>query len=184
MVIFASLLLVCTCNIAKAHIIANTDKLITIQLPATENPKIIKYNDNLNDDIWLLPSIGHQLPLPNLATAFLEKPQKPQRFYIVEELERVNRGTLISSELRETYIPFITNLLLFSQNINMTLDYTVECYRLTYLTVDPWGRKIQASGSLFIPSGVSNAPLAMYQHGTILKKADAPSNKLNFFRKH
>ena len=87
MVIFASLLSVCTCNIAKAQIIANTDKLITIQLPATENPKIIKYNDNLNDDIWLLPSIGHQLPLPNLATAFLEKPQKPQRFYIVEELE-------------------------------------------------------------------------------------------------
>ena len=179
-VIFASLLLICTCNIAKAQIIANTEQLITIQLPATGNPKIIKYNDNLIDDIWLLPSIGHQLPLSNLATAFLEKPSKPQRFYVLEELEYVDRGALISSELRETYIPFITNLLLFSQNINMTLDYTVECYRLTYLTVDPWGRPIKASGSLFVPSGVSNASLAMYQHGTILKKADAPSNKLNF----
>ncbi len=179
-VIFASLLLVCICSIAKAQIIANTDKLITIQLPATGNPKIIKYNDNLNDDIWLLPSIGHHLPLPNDATAFLEKPSRQQRFYFLEELEYFDRGALISSELRETYIPFITNLLLLTQNINMTLDYTVECYRLKYFTVDPWGRKIQASGSLFVPSGVSNASLAMYQHGTILKKADAPSNKLNF----
>ena len=176
----ASLYLVCVCTIASAQIIEYNDKVITIKLPVTGNPKIIKYNDNLNDDIWLLQSIGHQLPLSNLATAFLEKPAKPQRFYVVEELEHVNRGALISSELRETYVPFITNLLLFSQNINMTIDYTVECYRLRYLTVDPWGRKIQASGSLFVPSGVSNGPLAMYQHGTILKKVDAPSNKLNF----
>ena len=95
-VIFASLLLICTCNIAKAQIIANTEQLITIQLPATGNPKIIKYNDNLIDDIWLLPSIGHQLPLSNLATAFLEKPSnmQPQKDKI-ESREATQNGKII-----------------------------------------------------------------------------------------
>jgi len=176
----ASLLLLFGCGFVDAQTINYNGRVITLPLQVTENPKILKYNNNLNYNVWLLPSIGHPLPLLSDVTTFTEKTSGKNRFYIAEEVEKFERGSLISAELRETYIPFITNLLLLTQNIDIAIEHTVECFRITYFTVDPWGNKTKATGSLFVPSNVSNPPLAMYQHGTILKKADAPSNKLNF----
>ena len=62
----------------------------------------------------------------------------------------------------------------------MRVKNQVEAWKIVYETVDPWGLRILASGSVFIPkvSNDINIPLLFYQHGTILVKTDAPSNNL------
>ena len=59
-----------------------------------------------------------------------------------------------------------------------TPSYAVQAYRLTYLTLDGQGRQIAASGLVAIPQKPANAlsPVLSYQHATIKRQADAPSN--------
>ena len=83
---------------------------------------------------------------------------------------------MISSELRETYIPFITNLLLLTQNINMTLEYTVECYRLKYFTVDPWGPENTSVRIIIRAFWGVKCVISNVSTWNNTKKADAPSN--------
>jgi pimeloyl-ACP methyl ester carboxylesterase len=54
--------------------------------------------------------------------------------------------------------------------------YDVNLIKIDYNTIDPAGNPTVASGLLILPAGATNAlPLLSYQHGTILKKTDAPS---------
>jgi pimeloyl-ACP methyl ester carboxylesterase len=59
-----------------------------------------------------------------------------------------------------------------------TPKYAVQAYRLTYLTQDVDGREILASALIALPikSANSSSPVLSYQHGTITKQAEAPSN--------
>lgn len=56
--------------------------------------------------------------------------------------------------------------------------YEVANHRLSYLTVDGQGRSVTASGLISVPvKGVgARSPVISYQHGTIFKDAEAPSN--------
>lgn len=55
--------------------------------------------------------------------------------------------------------------------------YDIEVYRVIYNTPDPFNKMTKASGLVIIPKGQTKAvPLVSYQHGTITKKTDAPSN--------
>ena len=56
--------------------------------------------------------------------------------------------------------------------------YDVANHRLTYLTLDGRGRLITASGLVSVPVKAPGAPSPVigYQHGTLFKDADAPSN--------
>jgi len=56
--------------------------------------------------------------------------------------------------------------------------YAVQAYRLTYLTLDGQGHEILASALMVLPQKPANSlsPVLSYQHGTITKDADAPSN--------
>ena len=56
--------------------------------------------------------------------------------------------------------------------------YEVANHRLTYLTLDGQGRTVTASGLVSVPVKAAGArsPLISYQHGTIFKNAEAPSN--------
>lgn len=59
--------------------------------------------------------------------------------------------------------------------------YEVEIYKVVYSTKDVAGKWVKASGAVVIPKGVNKAmPLASYQHGTILARAEAPSRGLAF----
>jgi len=62
-----------------------------------------------------------------------------------------------------------------------TLRYAVKAYRMTYLTVDEQGQQILASALLAIPQKPGNAlsPVFSYQHGTLTRGAEAPSNLPN-----
>jgi pimeloyl-ACP methyl ester carboxylesterase len=56
--------------------------------------------------------------------------------------------------------------------------YEVANYRLSYLTTDAQGSQIVASGLVSVPLKAAGAtsPLLAYQHATIYKDAEAPSN--------
>ncbi|MGB3074571.1 MAG: T9SS type A sorting domain-containing protein [Chitinophagales bacterium] len=54
--------------------------------------------------------------------------------------------------------------------------YGVQAYKVLYNTLDADSLPILASGALFVPVAPNcHAPLASYQHGTILLKEDVPS---------
>lgn len=61
-----------------------------------------------------------------------------------------------------------------------TPRYAVTAYRLTYVTKDGQGRDIVASGLVSVPVKATGArsPVLSYQHGTIFKDAEAPSNNV------
>lgn len=72
---------------------------------------------------------------------------------------------------------------LASQNAgvaNAKPQYDVKAWRIRYLTLDAAGQTVEASGLLGIPVKALNAtsPVLSYQHGTIFKDAQAPSNNL------
>jgi len=56
--------------------------------------------------------------------------------------------------------------------------YDVETFRLTYMTSDGQGQPILASGLLAVPRKAAGAasPVISYQHATIFRDAEAPSN--------
>ena len=56
----------------------------------------------------------------------------------------------------------------------------MDSWRITYLTTDGHGKSVTASGLVSVPvkpAGVAS-PVVSYQHGTIFKDADAPSNNV------
>ena len=55
------------------------------------------------------------------------------------------------------------------------LDFGVDAYVITYMTTDPFGNPILASGALHVPAGCTNFPLVSYQHGTVLHKSAVAS---------
>lgn len=56
--------------------------------------------------------------------------------------------------------------------------YAVTSYRLEYLTLDAKGQSVRASGLVSVPVKAAGAksPVLSYQHGTIFRDAEAPSN--------
>ena len=60
----------------------------------------------------------------------------------------------------------------------VTPRYTVQTYRLTYRTVDAQGATLTASALVAVPQkpNSSLSPVLAFQHGTITRDAEAPSN--------
>ena len=60
----------------------------------------------------------------------------------------------------------------------VTPRYAVQTWRLNYLTVDGSGASVEASALVCVPvkPAGSRSPVLSYQHGTITKDAQAPSN--------
>jgi pimeloyl-ACP methyl ester carboxylesterase len=58
--------------------------------------------------------------------------------------------------------------------------YPVTSYRLTYITSDGQGREVVASGLVSVPVKAAGArsPVISYQHATLYKDAQAPSNNV------
>ncbi|MDG2153060.1 MAG: lipase family protein [Crocinitomicaceae bacterium] len=60
---------------------------------------------------------------------------------------------------------------------NLPLEYDVETYKIVYNTIDALGNPTIASGAFCFPisEDCSNFPMAVYEHGTSLRKVDVPS---------
>ena len=61
---------------------------------------------------------------------------------------------------------------------NLQPRYAVTSYRIEYLTMDAKGQSVQASGLVSVPDkpAGSKSPVLSYQHGTIFRDAETPSN--------
>jgi predicted esterase len=81
-----------------------------------------------------------------------------------------NRGDIVSTSLIANYnTQGLQNLLVYAaggQQINVTLKYDVDVYKIVYRTLDPKGNITIASGVAIIPKGRDNLPLISVQHGT------------------
>lgn len=94
------------------------------------------------------------------------------------------RGELKSSSLVNT-VPLADIVAAVAEGIDPKVwqfqpKYAVTSYRLTYLTIDGRGAPVVASGLVSVPVKATGArsPVLSYQHGTIFKDAEAPSNKV------
>ena len=90
------------------------------------------------------------------------------------------RGALQSAERVGSFTSAQIRLLAVVSGVpsvsELDLRYDVDVYAIRYATVDTDGSAISASGALALPTNATSAsPLASYQHGTILKREDAPS---------
>jgi len=54
--------------------------------------------------------------------------------------------------------------------------FSVKVYKIVYKTKDLAGNEIQASGAVLIPTTTDKVSFISYQHGTITKDSEAPSN--------
>ena len=101
-------------------------------------------------------------------------------FRVLHTPPPVARGMLLSLSKTATYPAAQLSFLLLLQGIPLTAQFDVEVYKLVYRTVDPWGLPTVASAGLAVPVKAGRAwPLLGYQHGTLLRKLDAPSSGLS-----
>ncbi len=85
-----------------------------------------------------------------------------------------------SGSFTKTQLQAFAALKGFSSYIPL-IQYDVDFYKITYQTTYK-GNKINASGLLCIPKGMTTTPaLLSAQHGTMFSDADAPSNFPNAF---
>jgi poly(3-hydroxybutyrate) depolymerase len=81
-----------------------------------------------------------------------------------------NRGDIVKTSFLSNYsVPVLQNLVALAsagQQINVTLKYDVDAYKIVYRTLDPKGNITIASGAIFIPRGKDISPLISLQHGT------------------
>lgn len=86
---------------------------------------------------------------------------------------------LIESEHLATYGAFDIALILsqIGSPPEFNVDYDVDLHKIVYNTIDPKGNPTIASGAIAVPVGYEcSFPIASYNHGTIVKKDEVPSN--------
>jgi hypothetical protein len=97
------------------------------------------------------------------------------------------RGTLIEKTLLYTNTKADFELLKVAFQLPDTIDilvnYDLDSWKIKYYTIDPKGKSTIASGLLIVPKNAETPlPLLSYQHGTILRKSDAPSGRQGGFQ--
>ncbi len=128
-----------------------------------------------SDAVWFTPRAGAPWPVTTLNWVDVAPPL-PTAYYRVIGVTAAQRGNLLSSTNTETLSKATINFLASLQQIPLMAQFDVNVYRLDYETVDPLGNRTTASGALVVPVTPAGAlPLVSYQHGTLTRKADAPS---------
>lgn len=94
-----------------------------------------------------------------------------------EPTPQPERGDLITSIKIEDITTARINLALLVAGANTSInpENDVEMLKLTYYTLDGDGELTKASGVLFIPKTTGTFPMLSYQHGTLIKRSNAPS---------
>jgi len=94
-----------------------------------------------------------------------------------DPIPQQQRGDVISATKTSPLTTSAINIGLITAGVSTTLEptYDVETIKLQYLTIDKNGDLTPASGSLFIPKSAGTFPMLSYQHGTLIKRTNAPS---------
>ncbi len=91
-------------------------------------------------------------------------------------------GQIISFDLEASWSIYeIQDIYTFSSLPDYVgeINYSVEAYKVSYLTSDANGDPIIASGAIFVPLDVTcPAPILSWQHGTVVSDSGAPSENI------
>lgn len=92
---------------------------------------------------------------------------------------QTERGKLLSCELLQEYSIAEADSIITGYDEFLAIypvDYPIRIYRITYITVDPFGEETTASGAVILPIDTTvSFPLCSYQHGTITERYEVPS---------
>jgi len=128
------------------------------------------------DGIWINPRSSNPWPLTQSEWTDAAPPDSPGVFYRVAALPAGQRGQVLAATPVRTITKTELGFVFLLGGIPVTPVYDIQAIRINYETVDPLGAVTQASGVLFLPVALQQPlPLASYQHGTLIKKSDAPS---------
>jgi hypothetical protein len=138
----------------------------------------VDYSDDLRGTNWTPAMTNAAWPLTN--GHWTASQPASARFYRVVAYfgEGVERGKILSQELLTTLSTQEILALYVQYRLPKPFDpqYGVKVVRIIYETIGVHGEKTQASGALVIPVGYAGSmALGSYQHGTIIRKTDAPS---------
>lgn len=93
----------------------------------------------------------------------------PGNSYLVE-------SSLITEITKDDLTSLLSNSQVIGSLIPLVSLEGIKVYKIVYKTTDTAGETINVSGALAFPSDGGTLPLISYQHGTITKDAEAPSN--------
>lgn len=135
----------------------------------------VQTRDRLDGGLWLPAPAA--TPWPVTVPRWVDpRPAGAARFYRVLAVEPAVRGRVLSVTdlglFPKAQLDFIFTL----AGVPIQARYDVRALAVIYETVDPWGGHTQASGVVALPQASGQRwPLASYQHGTLAKKSEAPS---------
>ena len=117
-------------------------------------------------------------------TSFVLPNGLENRFFrvVARPADTSERGRLISVErVGGQSALFLRLALLFISDIpagaDLSVDFDVALYKLVYETIDPSGGSVVASAAVALPEErTAPLPVAIYQHPTLVKRDDGPSN--------
>lgn len=133
----------------------------------------VQFKTSLTDPIWRVPTL---LDYPVHSNRWDYSRTNQSGFFRLAAVPAPNRGKLLAGSTRMTLGFTELNILFALAGIPLAPQYPVVLHKLTYETVDPVGRPVIASGAVALPLTVpGRLPLFVYQHGTILEPAAAPS---------
>ncbi len=94
-----------------------------------------------------------------------------------ETPETAERGYIISTKEIRDYTPEdIQALLDFNDfQVPFTLEHKVSAVKIAYMTPDPAGKLVNATGGIYIPETTGDFPIICFQHGTQTHKVLVPS---------
>lgn len=121
---------------------------------------------------------GAVWPMPAISWTDTAAAPHSQRFYrlVATPMAPVTRGRLVTSSELPSYSAVDLTLYLMLYGIQVSQPSGVDLYKLIYETIDPQGRPTIGSGVVAVPQiRLKALPLLSYQHGTLLKRSDAPS---------
>lgn len=145
-----------------------TNKVYTLQ--NRTDPGSARWEPLLPSDDW-----------PIAATSFADTAgPESLRLY---RLAVTERGRVVGVTFQENTTQATMNFLIqmleaqYGVDVPFTASYGVDAYRIDYETLDGLLGPTLASGVLFVPTGITTpADLFSYQHGTVHRRIDAPSN--------
>ncbi|MFN0066301.1 MAG: alpha/beta hydrolase family protein [Limisphaerales bacterium] len=136
----------------------------------------VESRDSLAGGAWAVAPNGGELATNRYVDP---RPSAGERFYRLTPLALpAARGRVINTTLLKTYPRSELQLIFLFAGISVTPQSPVALHKVAYETVDPWGGRTTASGTVAVPVGVANPlPLVSYQHGTVLEDAELPSRQ-------
>ena len=140
----------------------------------------VQVRESLTSGAWRNGTMRYRWPWPFTDWADAPRLLPAARYYrvLAEAAATPNRGKLLTSSLKGQYDVNTQNAAFGDWGIASFAHakFGIVTYAFTYETIDPYGLSITASALLILPMGTNGPlPLVSEQHGTTVRKSDAPS---------